>query len=98
MRLSDEALVLERRHVVADGGRGDAEVVPLDQRLRPDGLLGADVVLDDRAKHLELPVVEHVSLPSEVAPPCAVSPILALGGRECQWYSYRPAPPVSRCG
>ena len=33
VRLGDVALVLERGHVVADRGRRDAEVVPLDQRL-----------------------------------------------------------------
>ena len=59
VRLRDVALVLEHRHVVADGGRRDAEVVPIDQRLGADRLAGGDVVGDDRAEHLETPVVRR---------------------------------------
>jgi len=52
-------LVLQGRHVVAHGGRGDAQVVPLGEGLGADGLLGADVVLDDGAQHLEPAFTEH---------------------------------------
>ena len=65
VRLPDVALLLQHGHVVADRGRRDAEVVPLDQGLAADRLLGGDVVLDDGAQHLELAVVEgHAHLPS----------------------------------
>ena len=59
VRLGDEPLLLQRGHVVADGGRGDAEPVPVDERLGADRLLGGDVVLDDRAEHGELAVLDH---------------------------------------
>ena len=63
VRLGDVALVLQRRHVVADRRRRDAEVVPLDERLGADRLLGGDVVLDDGAQHFELAVLEHAPPP-----------------------------------
>jgi hypothetical protein len=59
VRLGDVALVLERCHVVAHGGRRDAEVVPLGDRLAAHGLAGADEVLDDGTQDLELALVEH---------------------------------------
>ena len=40
VRRGDQPLLLERGHVVADGGRRDAEVVALDQRLGADRLAG----------------------------------------------------------
>ena len=61
VRLGDEALLLQHRHVVADGGRGDAELVAVDEGLGADRLLGGDVVLDDRAQHGEPAVLDHVS-------------------------------------
>ena len=55
----------------------DSQVVPLDQCLRTDRLLGLDVVLDDRSEDVELAVVEHLHLaPSG----------LALTFTECQCY------------
>ena len=81
VRLGDEPLLLQRRHVVADGGRRDAERVPLDQRLGADRLLGGDVVLDDGAQHGELAVVLHCSPPSRLG-----TRSLALVGSECQAY------------
>ena len=79
VRLGDEALVLQRRHVVADGGRGDAEAVPLGERLGADGLLGADVVLDDGAQHFEPAFAEHrAHLQSCRRVPCGLPSRLAL--------------------
>ena len=63
VRLGDVALVLERGHVVADRGRRDAQVVPLDQRLGAHRLVRRHVVLDDRAEHVELAVLQHAHLP-----------------------------------
>ena len=85
VRLGDVALFLQRGHVVADGGRGDAQIVLLDQSLGPDGFLAGDVVGDDRAQHLELAVV-HV--PSSGSGPIsrimsARRRILALAQTEC---------------
>ena len=87
VRLGDVALVLQDGHVVADGGRGHAEPVPLGERLGADRLLGADVVLDDGAQHFESAFAQHrahlqVSSPSPLG--------LASGTRpfECQ----RPGP------
>ena len=57
VRLRDQALLLEHGHVVADGRRRDAEVVPIGERLAADRLVGRDEVLDDRAQHLELAVL-----------------------------------------
>ena len=65
VRLAEVALLLQHRHVVAYGGRRDAQVVPLDQRLAADRLLGRDVVLDDGAQDLQLAVVERHVPPSE---------------------------------
>ena len=47
---------LEGSHVVANGGRRDAEAVPFHQGLAADWLLGGDVVLDDRAQHGQLAI------------------------------------------
>ena len=72
VRLRDEAFVLERGHVVADGGRRDVQVVTVDQRPRADRLVGGDVVLDDGAQHGEPAILDHprtsCSRPLPVAP------------------------------
>src|SRR5439155_19907381 len=52
-RLGDVTLGLQDRHVVAHGRAGDAEVVPLDEGLGTDRLLGGNEVGDDGAQHLE---------------------------------------------
>ncbi len=57
VRLGDVALGLQNRHVVAHGRAGHAEVVPLDEGLRADRLLGRHEVGDDGAQHLEATVV-----------------------------------------
>src|SRR5580693_10304686 len=57
MRLGDVTLGLQHGHIVADRGGRDTEVVALDQRLRPDRLLGGDEVGDDRTQHLKATVV-----------------------------------------
>ena len=59
VRLVDIPLLFQHGHVVAHGGRGHPQMVPLDQRLAADRLLGLDVVLDDRAQNLELAVVQR---------------------------------------
>ena len=59
VRVGDVTLVLKRSHVVTDGGRRNSEVVPLDQRLGADGLMGGDVVLHDRSQHGEPAFLEH---------------------------------------
>jgi hypothetical protein len=59
VRLRDEALLLEDRHVVADRRRGNVEVVPVDKRLRSHRLSGGHVVFDDRPEHRQLPLVKH---------------------------------------
>ena len=86
VRLGDEPLLLERRHVVADGRRRDTELVPLDERLRPDGLLGGDVVLHDRAEHGELAVPDHGPPPASPLTLGWLVPRLALINAECQCY------------
>ncbi len=58
VRLPDVTLLLQDRHVVTHGGRGDAEIVPLDQRLAADRLLRGDVVLDYRTQNGELAIVQ----------------------------------------
>ena len=57
VRLGDVALGLQHRHVVADGGAGHAQVVPVDEGLRTDRFLGGDEVGNDGAQHLEATVV-----------------------------------------
>ena len=79
VRLGDVALVLQHGHVVADGRRRDPEVVPLDQRLRPDRLAGGDVVGDDRAQHLETPVVRRHDRRSTLRPRDACTGEAAAG-------------------
>src|SRR5690606_32595229 len=59
--LVDVALVLQRRHVVADRGGRDPETVPLHQGPRAHRLLGGDVVLDDRAQHGKPSLLDHAA-------------------------------------
>jgi hypothetical protein len=59
VRLPDVALLLEDGHVVTHGGRRHLEVVALHERLAADRLLGGDVVLDDGAQDVQLPIVER---------------------------------------
>ena len=49
-------LVLQDRHVVADGGRGDAQAVALDQGARAHRFAGAHVVGDNGGEDLEATV------------------------------------------
>src|SRR6185312_10918550 len=56
-RLSDVALGLEHRHVVADGRRRDAQVMALHQRLGTDRFLGGDEVGDNGPQHLKPTVI-----------------------------------------
>ncbi len=65
--LGEIALVLQHRHVVADGGRGHPEVVALDQRAGAHGLLRGDVVLDDGPQDVEATIVGHRASPRRVA-------------------------------
>ena len=57
VRLGDVALRLEDGHVVAHGRAGHAQVVPFDERLRADRLLGRHEVRDDGSQHLEPTIV-----------------------------------------
>ena len=61
VRLVDVALVLQGRHVVADGRRGHAQPVALHEGLGPHGLARAHVVGDDGGQDLETSVVGHGS-------------------------------------
>ena len=61
VRLVDVALVLQGRHVVADGCRGHAQAVALHEGLGPHGLARAHVVGDDGGQDLETSVVGHGS-------------------------------------
>ena len=60
VRRGDELFFFEQRHVVADGRGGDAEGVPLDDRLRADRLARRHVVLHDDAEHCEAAFGDHV--------------------------------------
>src|SRR6185503_17780351 len=50
VRVGEVAELLERGHLVADRGAGHADARPLRDRLTPDRLPGADVLLDDRVQ------------------------------------------------
>jgi hypothetical protein len=64
VRLGDEPLLFEHRHVVTDRGGRHVEAVPVDERLRPYWLGGGHVVLDDCAENSELTLIKHrVHLP-----------------------------------
>ena len=64
VRLRDQSLVLQQGHVVADRCARHPEIVPVDDHLGADGLLGAHVVRDDRAKHREPTLLGvHLHLP-----------------------------------
>ena len=62
----DQLFFFEQRHVVADRGRGDTELVALDDRLRTDGLARLDVVVDDDAENLETSLADHGRLPPRI--------------------------------
>ena len=51
MRLGDEPLVLEDRHVIADRRGRHVKAVPVNERLRPHRFSGGHVVLDYRAEY-----------------------------------------------
>src|SRR5699024_9714326 len=57
VRLRNVALVLESDHVVAHGGTGHTETVPVDDRLGSHGLLVRNVIRDDGSKDLEAPFI-----------------------------------------
>ena len=59
VRRDDQPGVLESGHVVAHGGRGDVELVAIQEGLRADGLGRVDVVLDDGAEHGHPTFVTH---------------------------------------
>ena len=50
MFLSNEPFGFEHGHIIADGRRGHAELVALEQGLRSHGRLGGDVIRDDGAQ------------------------------------------------
>ena len=79
VRGHDEALVLQRSHVVADGGAGNAQMVPFHQGLGADGFAGMDVVLHDGAQHFEFAWFAHTPPPIDRS--CAVSPARRPGNR-----------------
>jgi hypothetical protein len=58
VRLVDQALVLQRGHVVADGGRRHAQVVLVHDGLAAHRLVGGDEVLDDGTQHRELALLD----------------------------------------
>jgi hypothetical protein len=67
VRLRDEPLLLQHRHVVADGGTGDPEGVPVDDHLGADGLVRGDVVGHDRPQDGEAALVGiHGGVPPPV--------------------------------
>ena len=89
VRLGDEPLVLQHGHVVADRGTGHTEIVPVDDHLRSDGLLGAHVVRDDGAQHREPTLLGvHLHLPRAGPAPTSLD---AHSG----WASARSRPPAS---
>ena len=94
VRLGDVALLLQHRHVVADGGRGDAEVVPLGEGLAADRVVGRDVVLDDGPEDLQAAFVVRHGDTSPYRSTCLRCWHSGLGTRtaECQ-PAYRPVPP-----
>ena len=48
--LREVSLCLQCSHVIADGGRGDAQLVALQERLRANGFLGGNIVRHDGAQ------------------------------------------------
>jgi len=60
MRLRDVALVLERRHLVANGGGRHGQPILLDERAGADGLSCGYVLVDDEAQELLASVCEFV--------------------------------------
>ena len=85
VRLGDVALVLQRGHVVADGGRRDAEAVPLDERL------GARPAPRWRRSPRRSRAARRAAAPPASPPPGIVgsghAARLALVVLECQSYS-----------
>ena len=100
VRLGDVALLLEHRHVVADRGRGDAEVVPLGEGLAADRVVGRHVVLHDGPEDLQAAFVVRHGDTSPYRSTCRAAPrsrvpALALARTECQ-ASIRPQRAPSR--
>ena len=99
VRLGDVPLLLEHRHVVADGGRGHAEVVPFGEGLAAHGVVGGDIVLDDGPEDLKAAFVVRHGDTSRTGRRAVRrrrnTPELALARTECQ-ASIRPvARPVA---
>ena len=92
VRLAEVALFLQHGHVVAHGGRGDPQLVALDEGLAADRLLGGDIVLDDRAQHVELAVVEDSIVALLVVGRRSSATSVGTSRRpECQVYGCRPS-------
>jgi hypothetical protein len=60
VRLGDEPLLFESRHVVAHGRGRHSQPVAINKRLGADRLAGLHVVLDDGAEYVELAGIEHL--------------------------------------
>src|SRR5690606_38328710 len=62
VRRGDEVFVFELCHVVADRRGRDAEGMAVDDRLAADRLVRLDIVLHDRAEHLQSTFTDHHAL------------------------------------
>ena len=89
VRGHDEALLLERSHVVAHGRGGHAQGVPFHERLGAHGLAQRHVVLHDRLEHLQAAgLLRHLGPPLVRRDPGRPRrcPWLALRRVKCQCY------------
>ncbi len=81
MGLCDVSLCFEHSHVVTDRGAGHTEVVPVDESLGADRLLGGHVIRHDGAQDLESPLLGTRQPATSVSAACRTAP---LGAVPCQ--------------
>jgi hypothetical protein len=62
VRLGEVPLLLEDRHLVADGGGADANPGQIGDMRRPDGLCRRDVLLHDGSEDGGLAFVQHLAV------------------------------------
>lgn len=59
----NEVRLFQNRHVVANRGSGNPEIVAFDNCPRPHGFTGVNVVFDDHTEHVERALRNHGHLP-----------------------------------
>ena len=75
VRMREQTAPLELGQLAAHRRRRHRHAGALDERLRPDRLPGRDVLLDDAAEDLDLPLGKRLAHAAMVGAPCGARPL-----------------------